>query len=429
MDNLRTLPPARTVELPYGARRLELSLPEASLAGVFTPLPVEPCTDLAAEVRRALSQPLGCPPLGEIVRPGERIAVLLEDHTRPTPTAALLPQLLEELARAGVKEDDLTLVITHGTHRLSTEEEVKRILGTELSRRLRVLQHRCDEPQQQVYLGLTSRGTPVWVNRQVAEADRRIGIGYIGPSPYAGYSGGWKLIVPGVAALDTINANHSLVPLGFRRGGRVDLPTRLDLEEAAALLGMDLVLDVVLSQDEQVARALAGTPDRVFREGLQLARQVYEVACPADVDIAVTAGYPYDLDLYQAVRAVEYADLAVREGGSIVLVAACPDGPGGEDFRRLMTDNRSQPDDFLRAVARRDGMVTFSVLGYCLARIKQEKRLHLLAEGISDQEAQAMGFRPIADLQGGVEALLRDHGPAARLAVFPMGSSTIPVPP
>jgi nickel-dependent lactate racemase len=366
--------------------------------------------------------------LRQIPKPGERIVVLLEDHTRPTPTAALLPHVLEELAQAGVQEDDITLVITHGTHRPSTDLEVEKIVGADPLQRLRLVQHRCDEPHNQAYLGLTSRGTPVWVNRLVVEADRRIGIGYIGPSPYAGYSGGWKLIVPGVAALDTIDANHSLVPLGFRRAGRADLPTRLDLEEAAAMVGMDLVLDVVLCQDERVAQAFAGTPDRVFQAGLALARRVYEVACPGELDIAVTAGYPYDLDLYQAVRAVEYADLVVREGGGIVLAAGCPDGLGGEDFRRLMSDSRSLPDDFLRAVVRRDGMVTFSVLGYCLARIKQEKRLHLMAEGILEREARAMGFQPISDLQLGVERLLWDYGTDARVAVFPMGSSTIPVP-
>jgi nickel-dependent lactate racemase len=417
----------RVVELPYGARKLELRLPEANLAGVFTPQPVEPCADLTAEVRRALAEPLDGPPLSALCSPGESVAILLEDHTRPTPTADLLPWVLEALVQAGVRDEDITLVITHGTHRLSTDQEVERIVGPEPYRRLRIVQHRCDEPENQVYAGLSSRGTPVWVNRLVVEADRRIGIGYIGPSPYAGYSGGWKLIVPGVAALDTINANHSMVPLGFREAGCVELPTRLDIEEAAAMVGMDLVLDVVLCQDERVAQAFAGTPDAVFHAGLALSRRVYEVRCPGELDIAIAAGYPYDLDLYQAVRAVEYSDAVVRHGGSIVLVAACPDGAGGEDFYRLMSEPSTKPDDFLRAVVRRNGMVTFSVLGYCLARIKQEKRLYLVSEGIAEGEAAAMGFRPLTALQQGVDDLLREYGPKARAAVFPMGSSTIPI--
>jgi len=417
----------RVIQLPFGAQTLELRLPEANLAGVFAPQPVEPCPDLRAEVLRALAEPLGCPPLSALPRPGENVVILVEDHTRPTPTADLLPPVLEALTQAGVRDADITILITHGTHRLSTDQEVRRIVGPGPSRGLRVVQHRCDEQDNQVYVGLTSRGTPVWVNRLVLEADRRIGIGYIGPSPYAGYSGGWKLIVPGVAGLDTINANHSLVPLGFRRPGSVELPTRLDIEEAAAMVGMDLVLDVVLCQDERVAQAFAGTPDEVFRAGLALSRRVYEVACPRELDIAIAAGYPYDIDLYQAVRAVEYADAAVGAGGSIVLVATCPDGVGGDDFYHLMSESGSKPDDFLRAVVRRNGMVTFSVLGYCLARIKQEKSLYLVTEGIAERTAEAMGFRPLKAIQPGVDALLEEYGPKARVGVFPMGSSTIPI--
>ena len=171
-------------------------------------------------------------------------------------------------------------------------------MGPEIARRFRIEQHRCTDESRQVYIGLTSRGTPVWVNRTVVEADRRVDIGHIGPSPYAGYSGGYKLILPGAAALDTINVNHSLVPLGFRQPGRVDVPCRLDMDEAGRMVGLDFVVDVVLSQDEQVVRAFAGAPEAVFREGVALARTVYEVAVPPDLDIAATAGYPYDLDLY-----------------------------------------------------------------------------------------------------------------------------------
>jgi nickel-dependent lactate racemase len=291
---------------------------------------------------------------------------------------------------------------------------------------LRIVQHECADVQNQVYLGLTSRGTPVWVNRLVTTADRCIGIGHIGPSPYAGYSGGGKLILPGVAALDTINANHSLVPLGFRRPGVVDLPCRLDMDEAAALVKLDMVVDVVLCQDDRIAGAFAGTPGRVFQAGLALARQVHEVACPGGLDIAITSGCPYDLDLYQATRAVEYADAVVREGGTIVLVAACPDGVGDREFYDLMAERTKRPDDFLRDIARRSGRVTFSVLGYCLARIKAEKHLYIATEGIPAAELEAMGFHPLTSLQTKVDILLREYGPAAQVAVFPLGSSTIP---
>jgi nickel-dependent lactate racemase len=417
----------RKIQLPYGTGNVEVSLPETNLAGIFTPRPIPANDDPEEEIRQALDRPVDTPPLRELVRPGEKVVILVDDHTRATPAALLLPQILSALHQAGIREGDVTILVTHGTHRLSSPAEVRQKVGETVFRRYRIEQHQCTDEASQVYLGLTSRGTPVWVNRLVVEADRLIGVGHVGPSPYAGYSGGSKLIVPGVASLDTINANHSHVVLGFRQFGRVDLPCRLDLQEAAGMVNLEMVFDVVLSQDERIIKIFSGSPEAVFRRGVDLAKQLYEVNCPGSLDLAITSGFPYEVDLYQAVRAVEYADAAVREGGSILLAAACPEGVGGEDFFQLMADREKKPDDFLRDVVRRKGMVTFSVLGYALARIKAEKRLHLLTEGIAAPELQAMGIQPVECLQDRVDELLREYGPGAKVAVFPQGSTTIPV--
>ncbi|HEX9617923.1 MAG TPA: nickel-dependent lactate racemase [Anaerolineales bacterium] len=415
------------IQLPYGGGTVEFTLPVPNLAGIFLPRPVPACQDPDEEVRHALRSPLDLPPLSEIVKPREKVVVLVDDHTRATPAGQILPHILEELHQAGAQVDDITILVTHGTHRLSSAEEVRRKVGEAVFRRYRIEQHQCMDEEDQAYLGVTSRGTPVWVNRRVVETDRLIGIGHVGPSPYAGYSGGNKLIVPGVASLDTINANHSMVVLGFRQFGRVDLPCRLDIQEAAGMVKLDMVLDVVLSQDERIVKAFTGTPEAVFRAGVELAKQVSEVACPGELDFAVTSGFPYDLDLYQAVRAVEYADAVVREGGSILLVAACPDGIGGQDFFQLLAGRNQQPDDFLRQVVRRQGMVTFSVLGYALSRIKAEKKIYLLTEGISTLELKAMGICPVEHLQDCVDQILNEYGPRPKAAVFPQGSSTIPI--
>ncbi len=415
------------IRLPYGSQMIGFQVPEANLAGIYQPLETPGCDDPEAEIRRALAYPLDLPPLNLIAKANEKVVILVDDHTRTTPIGLALPTLLGQLDQAGVRNEDVTILVTHGTHRLSNEAELRRKVGEAIYASYRIEQHRCDDQANQVYMGITRRGTPVWVNRLAVEADRLIGIGHVGPSPYAGYSGGRKLIVPGVAALDTINASHTHVVLGFRQFGRVDVPCRQDLEEAGALVKMDLVLDVVLSQDERIVRAFAGTPERVFHEAVVLAKQVNEVTCPVQVDFAVTSAAPYDIDLYQAVRAVEYADALVREGGSILLVAACPDGVGGEEFYRLMADRSKRPEDYLRDVTRRSSKVTFSVLGYALARIKAEKRLYMVTDGIPPAELEAMGFSQPASLQAGVDELLRQYGPQAQAAVFPQGSATIPV--
>jgi nickel-dependent lactate racemase len=416
-----------TIRLPYGDGELEAILPESWLASTFAPRPVPPCTDLAGEVSLALAKPLSGPPLAEIAHAGDRMVILLDDHTRATPGARLLPLVLEHLLARGVREEDITLFITHGTHRMSTEAELLEKLGESVCRRFKVVQHDSRDESSQVFLGITGRGTPVWLNAAVVEADKRIGIGHVGPSPYAGYSGGLKLLIPGAAALDTINANHSLVPLGFDLPVSAELPCRADIDEGASLLGLDFVLDVVLNQEEQVAGVFAGGAQAAFRAGLDLARRVYEVPCPRDLDVVIATGFPYDLDLYQAVRAVELSAKAVRQGGAILLVAACPQGIGGETFERLMEDPSNNPESFLRAVTRRDGEVTFGVLGYNLARIRSNARLGIVCAGIDRMKLEAMGFRAFGSLQRAVDALLSAYGPGARVGVFPSGSSTIPL--
>jgi lactate racemase len=158
-----------------------------------------------------------------------------------------------------------------------------------------------------------------------------------------------------------------------------------------------------------------------------MAKPVYEVECRGSYDIAVAGAYPYDIDLYQAVRAVEYAEAAVRPGGSIMLAAACPYGPGEGEFYELMSDSQKRPEDYLREVARRNGKVTFNVLGYALARIKTEKQLYILTSGIPADQVHEMGFRQVSSLQDGLDELLEKYGPGASVAVFPHGSTTIPV--
>ena len=416
----------RQIHLPYGDDKVEFHVPERNLAGIFVPRPVAASADPGEQIRRALSHPLDTSPIGEMVRPGEQVLILIDDHTRKTPVALILPHLLEQLGSNGVQSRDVTIMIANGAHRLSSDVEVRRKVGEYVYGRYRIIQHRCEDECNHVYLGLTSRGTPVWVNRLVVETDHCFGIGHIDPSTFAGYAGGNKLLVPGIASLDTIDANHRLVPLGFRHHGRVDVPCRLDIDEAGSMVRVDMFINAVLCQDGRIARVFAGSPGRVFREGVKLARQVYEVTCPSKVDVAITSGYPYDIDLYQAVRAVQFADNAVREGGSIILVAPCDDGVGSQDFYRLLSEPDKRPEDFLRDIVRRNGKVTHIVLGYILARIRTEKRLYAATDGISQEELEEMGFRCPTSLQTGVSTLLEEYGPEVSVAVFPVGSATVP---
>lgn len=417
------------VLIPYGDEQIFLDLPDENLMGVFAPAPVKAVPNLTKEISRALRSPVEGKLLSEMVKPGERVVILVDDHTRSTPTAAILPMVIQQLSNGGLPDRDIQIMFARGTHRSLTQKEVTAKLGPGVKERFQVFQHDCHAEEDMVFVGMTGLGTPVWVNRLVAEADRRIGIGHIGPSPYAGYSGGGKLMVPGVSSIDTINFNHSFVPTVFRRtdriGETIDLVTRQDLDEAAAMVGLDMVLDVVLGRNEAVVKAFAGPPDAVFGTGLPFARRVHEVQIPAKADIVITSGNPYSIDLYQAMRAVEYADTVVCEGGAIVLVADCPEGIGDPEFYRLMAGGLSAAD-FLRAITRREMKVTFAALGYCLARIKSEKRIYLLSDHITKKEKAAMGLLQSQDLQRTLLRLLTEYEPGARVAVFSSGAVTIP---
>lgn len=415
----------KSIQLKYGHSIITVSVPSANLLGVFEPAPIPPLPNVIADLQHAMENPLSCPPLEQMVQGNEQILILVDDHTRSTPVALILPQVLQTLHKVGVPKQNISILITHGTHRLSNAEEIRQKVGEEIAQQYRILQHRCDDEENQVFLGITQRGTPVWINRLVVESDKRIGIGHIGPSPYAGYSGGLKLIIPGAASLDTINANHSMVPLGFRKGGAIDIPTRQDIEEAAAMVGIDFLIDLVLDREDRVIKCFAGNPHMVYQEGVALAKQVFEVDLPQAVDIAITSAFPYDLDLYQGVRAVEYADAVVKEGGSILLVAALPEGWGDPEFHHLMVEHTKTALQFLRDITRRNGKVTFNVLGYNLSRIKEEKHLAIYTQGIPASELEEAGFKCITNLQQGIEELLEKHGANSKIAVFPVGSASV----
>ncbi len=417
---------ATGISLPYGKKYISFNVPDENLVSVLWPAAIEACSNPHQEIERALDNPLGTQRVEQIVSTGEKVLILVDDYTRATPVPLILPHLLERLKSRQVRDEDITLLVSTGTHRPCSESELREKLGEELYGRYRTEQHDCTDQSSQVFLGLTSRGTPVWVNHLLVENDRIFGIGHIDPSDYAGYAGGWKLIVPGVAALETIDNNHSLAVLSFRHYGSVDLPCRQDINEAGEMVRVDQFINVVLCQDDQIGRVFAGAPADIHFAGVSLAKQVYEVECPGLVDIAIVSAYPYDVDYYQAIRAIEYADVMVRPGGSILVVAPCPDGIGSETFYRLLAAPDQQPDDFLRNIARRNGKVTYNVLGYFLTLIRAEKQLYGYMPGITRPELEAIGIHPVDSLQSGVDAILQVHGPKARLAVLPVGSATIP---
>ena len=278
----------------------------------------------------------GCALPREIVRPGERIAIVTSDITRPVPTYRILPALLDELYAAGVRPETVTLVFALGSHRPHTPGERRKLAGERAFLEIRCVD---SDPADCVRLGVTDAGTPVDVTRVVAEADRRICLGNIEYHYFAGYSGGAKAIMPGVSTRAAIQANHSIMVRPESCAGNLDTnPLRRDLEQAASICGVDFIVKVVLDEHKQIVKAVAGDLILAHREGCRFLDGMYlkEIDGRADIVLVSQGGAPKDLNLYQTQKALDNARHAVKKGGTIILIGSCREGLGERVFEEWM---------------------------------------------------------------------------------------------
>jgi len=339
MTNMKQIP------LAFGNGTSELDIPEKNISSLI--LPSEPVKkeDGALLIRKALENPIKSKRLSEIVNPETRIAIIVSDVTRPTPTAKILPPLLEELYSGGARDENITIIFALGLHRQQTEEECRKLLGDEIFKSIRVVQH---DREKCRHIGETSFGTPVEVFEEVLDADLIIGTGTVEFHYYAGYGGGGKVVLPGVSSEKAVLSFHSHYSKFFEGeplSGRVDSPARKDIEEAAGITDLNFILNVVINSKKEIVAAVAGDFVQAHREGARYVDAMYKVQVePADAVIVSCGGYPKDINLYQATKALENAIPAVKAGGSIVLVAECAEGIGNQVYECWNRECRS-PDD------------------------------------------------------------------------------------
>ena len=408
------------LELGFGQGTQTVEVPDQNLLGVLEPNPMPAGLTGTAEVARALAAPIGAPPLRQVVRPGETVAIVTSDITRPCPTAKILPPVLAELEAGGVRRQDITLVFALGSHRPHTEEEMRRLAGPDYDT-LRCV----DSMGDFVHLGETRRGTPVDIVRPVAEADRRICLGNIEYHYFAGYSGGAKAIMPGVSTRAAIQANHTMMVRPEACAGRLEgNPLREDIEEAAAICGVDYLVNVVLDAHKEIVKAVAGDVTAAHRAGCRFLDGLYQVSIPHRADIVVVSqgGAPKDLNLYQTQKALDNAKHAVRPGGAIVLVGSCKEGLGEATFGRWIQEAQ-KPSDLTDRVQRH-----FELGGHkaaAIAMVLASAEVYLVSEMDPDLVRQCF-LEPFDTAQAALDHAFARLGPAAQVLVMPYGGSTLP---
>ncbi|MBQ3104316.1 MAG: nickel-dependent lactate racemase [Lachnospiraceae bacterium] len=410
------------IELGIGASTQQVTVPDGNVAGILTPNEVTYELTGEAEVRRALENPIESPRLKDMVSTGEKIVIITSDITRPVPSYVLVPPLLEELYLGGIKAEDITLVFALGSHRKHTREEMIKLVGEKVYEEIRCID---GDPSDCVHLGVTSRGTPVDVVRVVAEADRRICLGNIEYHYFAGYSGGAKAIMPGVSTRDAIQANHSRMTDARACAGNLkDNPVREDIEEGAAMCGIDFILNVVLDEHKKVICAVAGDSVKAHRVGCAFLDTLYQKKIDARADIVIVSqgGAPKDLNLYQTQKALDNAKHAVKEGGTIILVGSCKEGLGERVFEEWITEAK-EPGDLIRRVE-----TDFKLGGHkaaAIAMVLNSAEIYLVSE-MDPDFVRTIFMEPYATVQEAFDAAIARRGEDATVLIMPYGGSTLP---
>lgn len=411
------------LEFAYGGRRLAVGVPAANLLGVYAPRNMPAPDDAEALLRAALQHPIGTRRLREVAQAGQKVAIVISDLTRPCPSAHLLPPVLDELAAAGVADDAITIVIALGLHRPMTDGEIEAAVGAGVTRRVRVLNH---DPDDTVRLGVTGAGTPVEFFRPLVAADLRVCLGNLEFHYFAGYSGGAKAILPGCASRATINANHAMMVHADAKAGRIDgNPVRRDIEEGVAMVGVDFLLNVVVDEEHRITAAVAGDVTAAHRAGCELIRQRGALPIPqrADVVLAGAGGWPKDVNLYQAQKALENAAYAVQPGGTIVLFAECREGFGSPVFEAWMREADS-PDEILERIQR--GFVIGGHKAAAIAAVLKRARIRLVSSMV-DEALPRLGIQMSDDAATAITQTLSEAGEHATVLALPDAGSSLPL--
>jgi nickel-dependent lactate racemase len=416
------------VSLAYGRTRLAVDLPEGT--SVVTPVPTAAAPDVPAELRRALRDPVSGPPLRERARRGQTVAISACDITRAQPRDLMIPAVLEELDGI-VDLADVVILVATGTHRANSDAELRAMFGDEVVDSVRIVNHDSRAASTHRFVGTFGDGVPVWLNEAWVDADVRITTGFVEPHFFAGFSGGPKMVAPGLASLDTVLVLHDARRIGDPRatwGVTVGNPVHDDVRAIAAATGVTFAFDVILNQDQQVVRAFGGDLLEMHAAAVERARAVAMAPVDDLFDVVVTtgAGFPLDQNLYQSVKGMSAASMVTRPGGLIVCAAECLDGfPDHGSYREVLTSAPS-PRALLDLISARTVTVPDQWQVQIQARIQSAHRVVMHTSYLSEEELAGAHLAQTDDIAATVAEEIRAAGPGARVCVLPEGPQTIP---
>jgi nickel-dependent lactate racemase len=415
------------VNLAYGQGHLPVELPDGRTT-VIEPAHTPGLADERAAVLAAIDQPIGAPPLRDWIKPAHRVCILFTDITRATPNERLIPWLLDQLAH--VPRENITLLNQLGTHRPNTRAELEQMLTPAVVRNYRVLNHEPENPGALVQLGTTRDGTPALLNRHVVEADVRIVTGFIEPHFFAGFSGGVKGIMPGVAGLETVMSNHGAKNIGDPQstfGITNGNPIWEEMRDVALRVGPSFLLNVSLNEERRITGVFAGDLLAAHKVGCEFVRKsaMQKFAAPFDIVVTTNSGYPLDQNLYQGVKGMSAGARVIKEGGTLILACECREGVPAQSPLDQLLRSAAGPEEILTLLAT-PGFVRPEQWQAQIQSLIQRRARVLIYSSLPDDIIRAAHLTPCHDITAAVQECLQSHRNGARIAALPQGPLTIP---
>lgn len=420
-----------TVHIPCGSKEIGVSIPGANYVEAISPRSVQPPSDEDAAIGMALDHPIGSAHLKELAKPDDRVAIVVDDYTRPTPVSKLLPCVLDRLHGASIQEDQITIVFALGTHRAMTQEEIIAKIGPEPADKYRIVNTSVHEDGDYVYMGVSDLGIPIWILEEVASADVRIGLGSIVPHCDVGYAGGGKILLPGICAAQTVAANH-IKGIDFKGRNLLGASTtiiRQDIENAVARIGLHFIANAVTTANGQLYALVCGDYIKAHRAGVPFARDVYGVPTRQRADITICSTYPADVDFIQVCKSIWSGDKMTRPGGDLIVVSPCTEGVGPYSaLPCLMAEDRHVLEQRIRSgEIEADVTGVMAALAVRLNRIGERVRISMVTDGLSPDTASEMGYLHYDSVDAALSNALSRQGPQASVSVMTHGGYTYPI--
>ena len=410
------------IKLKYGAEYLTVEVPTARIMDILEPEDLPGVVEPLEEVRRSLQNPIGSRPLAELAKGKKNVMIICSDITRPAPSDVLVPPILEELNKAGVRDEQMTIVFALGYHRPHTKEEQRKLVGEAVFERVKCIDH---DRHNCVNFGKSSKGTPIDIFAPITKSDLIIATGNLELHYFAGYSGGDKALMPGVCSKETVQANHSMLFDPSARSGVISgNPIRQDIEEIGRLAGVAFIVNAVLNSNNEIVISVAGDPVKAHREGCTYIDRMYKRTIPhkADIVICSAGGHPKDINLYQAQKAFENASHSVKDGGIIILAARCKELLGEPTFDEWMRSAKSIDDPINRIKAE---FVLGAHKAAVICQVLKRNKAYLISD-MPKELVEKCFFTPADSVEEALAEALQEQGAGAKVLIMPFANSTVP---